>query len=134
MKVAVPEWQGRVSPVFDVAEQVRLVDVDGEKDRQRVTVSLENTAPHERARRLAELGVHVLVCGAISWLLEALLANKGIRVIPLKCGEVEEILHAFGDGTLEDGRFSMPGCRRQRWCRRNRRYRGGGGQEIEDIR
>ena len=28
MKVAVPDWEGRVSPVFDVARQVLLVDLD----------------------------------------------------------------------------------------------------------
>jgi predicted Fe-Mo cluster-binding NifX family protein len=117
MRVAVPDWQGRVSPVFDVAAQVVLVDLDDEEDDGgRRTESLGNTAPHDRARRLTELGVEVVVCGAISWLLEALLATSGIRVIPLVCGEVEEVVRAFRDGTLGDERFVMPGCRRGRRC------------------
>ena len=82
MKVAVPDWQGRVSPVFDVAEQILLIDVDDE-DGNRQVESLGNTAPYQRAQRLAELGVKVLVCGAISWPLETLLASSGIRVIRL---------------------------------------------------
>ena len=133
MKVAVPDWQGRVSPVFDVAEQVLLVDLDREDDGSRRTESLGTTAPHDRAQRLAELGVNVLVCGAISWPLEALLAASGIRVIPLVCGKVEDVVRAFCDGTLENERFAMPGCCRKRRHARNRRRRGGGGLTTEDT-
>ena len=130
MKVAVPDWQGRVSPVFDVAEQILLVDVDDE-DGNRQVESLGSTGPHQRAQRLAELGVKVLVCGAISWPLEALLASSGIQVIPLVCGEVEEVVQAFRDGTLEDERFAMPGCCRKRRQVRRRHRRGG--PTHEDI-
>lgn len=127
MKIAVPDWEGRVSPVFDVAKQVLLVDLGGEDNGGRYTESLGSLGPHDRARRLAELGVNVLVCGAISWPLEALLAACGIRVIPLVCGEVDEVVRAFRDGTLENERFVMPGCcRKRRQARRRRRYRGGG--------
>lgn len=114
MRVAVTDWHGRVSPVFDVAEQVRLVDLAGEDDGSQRTESLGSLASHDRARRLAELGVNVLVCGAISWPLEALLAAKGIRVISLVCGDVEEVVKAFRNGTLEDEQFAMPGCCRSR--------------------
>lgn len=84
MKVAVPDWEGRVSPVFDVARQVLLVDLDGDENHgRRYVESLGSLGPHDRARRLAELGVDVLVCGAISWPLETLLTASGIRVVPL---------------------------------------------------
>ena len=115
MRIAVPDWQGRVSPVFDVAEQVLLVDLNEEEDSSRRAESLGSTAPHDRARRLTKLGVDVVVCGAISWLLEALLTNSGIRVIPLVCGEVEEVVRAFRDAALEEERFAMAGyCRKRR--------------------
>jgi predicted Fe-Mo cluster-binding NifX family protein len=133
MKVAVPDWQGRVSPVFDVAEHVVLVDLDDNQDESQHTESLGNTAPHERARRLSELGVEVLVCGAISWPLEALLTANGIRVIPLICGDVVAVVRAFRDGTLKDERFAMPGCCRKRRQMRNRRRRRGDGLTTEDI-
>ena len=121
MRLAVPDWQGRVSPVFDVAEQVLLVDLDGPPESSQRMKPLGSTAPHDRARRLAELGVDVIVCGAISWPLESLLTTGGIRVIPLVCGEVEEVVRAFREGTLEDERFAMPGCYRKRQQVRNRR-------------
>ncbi len=127
MKVAVPDWEGRVSPVFDVARQVLLVDLDDEDNGVRHTESLGSLGPHDRARRLADLGVNVLVCGAISWPLETLLTASGIRVVPLICGNVEEVVRAFREGTLENERFAMPGCcRKRRQARHRRRYRGGG--------
>jgi len=126
MRVAVPDWEGRVSPVFDVAKQVLLVDLGHPDNGNRRWETLGTALPHERARRLAELGVQVLVCGAISWPLEALLAAAGIRVVPLICGEVEEVVRAFRDGTLENERFMMPGCCGKRQQARRRRHRGGG--------
>ena len=67
MKVAVPDWQGRVSPVFDVAEQVLLVDLNDDEDGSQHTESLGSPSLQQRAQRLAELRVDVLLCGAISW-------------------------------------------------------------------
>ncbi len=129
VKIAVPEWQGRVSPVFDVAARVLLVELSGEVEHdQRQTESLGSTAPHERVRRLVELGVDVLVCGAISWPLQALLAAGNVRVIANICGPVDEVVMAFRQGTLEDGRFAMPGCCRKRRHTQQRRRRGGGCQ------
>lgn len=121
MKIAIPTWQGRVSPVFDVAEQTLLVSLNGQEESDRSLESLRGMALHKRAGRLAELGVNVLLCGAISWQLETLLTTGGIKVISLVCGDVEEVLRAFRDGTLKNEQFAMPGC-----CGRMRRGRGRG--------
>ncbi|MBN1394642.1 MAG: NifB/NifX family molybdenum-iron cluster-binding protein [Pirellulales bacterium] len=121
MKIAAPTWRGRISPVFDVAEQVLLVTLDGQTESDRCTESLRGLVLHERAERLAKLGVNVLLCGAISWQLETLLLNGGVKVISLICGDVEEVIQAFRNGTLKYEQFAMPGC-----CGRMRRGRGRG--------
>jgi predicted Fe-Mo cluster-binding NifX family protein len=118
-RVAVPEWRGRVSPVFDVAEQVRVVDIDRQGIGHSRSWSLTGSTLHERARQLANLHIDVLICGAISWPLEALLTAQAIQVISFVCGEIEEVLQAFRDGTLPSERFAMPGC-----CRRRQQVRG----------
>lgn len=127
MRVAVPEWQGRVSPVFDVAEHVILVDVDDASRLDRQWESMRSLSPRERARRLAEWEVDVLICGAISRSLSGELAARGVQVVPLVCGDVHEVLQAYRDGTLEEERFMMPGCGRMRRRGRRRRSRRGGG-------
>lgn len=126
MKVAIPRWRGRVSPVFDVAGNVLVVEVDDGVERARRDVVFDVEDPQGRAARLTETGANVLVCGAISWPLEMAVSAAGIEVIPQTCGDVECVLTAFIDGRLNQGAFLMPGC-----CGRRRRFQGGrrgGGQ------
>jgi len=126
MKIAVPVWQGRVSPVFDVAGQVLLVEWNGAGRQSRREEVLAEQSPDRRAARLAEWGVTTLICCAVSRPLEILLAAYKIQMISQVCGEVEEVLQAFRTGTLESERFAMPGrCRRGRGRGRGRCRRGG---------
>ena len=94
MKVAIPHWQGRVSPVFDVAGNVLVVEIDGGSERARQEVVFNVDGPQARAARLTEAGADVLVCGAISKPLEVAVSAAGIEVIPQTCGEVGSVLRA----------------------------------------
>ena len=127
MNIAIPYWQDRVSPVFDVAGNLLLVTVDNGAVTARTTVSLTDAATvHARIERLRELGVDVLICGAVSWVLESGLTAAGIRVFARTCGEVEEVLSAWLGGELDEHVYGMPGCGGRR--RRRRCGRGGGGR------
>ncbi len=119
MRVGIPTWCGRISPVFDVARCLILVDVERGSEIHREGVTIEATEPTRRAKRLAELGVNTLICGAISASLEASLVSADVGVIPHACGPVDVVLRAFLAGRLADNAFLMPGC-----CERRRRIRG----------
>jgi len=123
MRIAIPSWQGRVSPVLDTAGAILLVELARDGQRSQAEISLLVGGVFERARSLVELGPDVLICGAISWPLEAALRSAGIRVIPYTCGEVEQVLSAFLDGRLDQGAFLMPGCCGRRRRRGGRRWR-----------
>lgn len=125
MRVAIPIWQGRVSPVFDVAGQLLLVDADNALEQSRREETLADEEPGRRAERLADLGVTTLVCGAISQPLLLLLEAKGIEVVSRVCGEVDEVLAAFLAGGLCADRFAMPGCCGRMQRGRQGRCRGG---------
>ena len=114
MRLAIPVRNDRVSPVFDTAGRVLLLDLaDGiEQARQLVEVA-QASFPTERAKRLAELGVNVLVCGAISRPLAGLLSAAGIIVIPWVSGALEEVLRAYLTDRLSDPCWCMPGCGRR---------------------
>ena len=124
MKVAIPQWNGRVSPVFDVAGSLLLVDVADGQELRREEGTLTASDPLQRAKEVAQFEAEVLICGAISLPLEAALAFTGVQVIPFTCGRVEDVLAAFIDGRLEQGAFWMPGCRGRRRQFRARRRRG----------
>jgi len=121
MKAAVPVWQGRVSPVFDVAGQLLLVELAEGVEVCRREYRLPDADPQQRAAQLAELQVETLICGDISQPLEALLAENGIRVHGRVCGNVDDVLKAFAAGVLGDSQYAMPGCCGQQ----RRRFRGG---------
>jgi len=117
MKIAIPHWRGRVSPVFDVAANVLVAEINGSVERGRQDVSFDAEEPQARAARLAQTGADVLICGAISRPLEMAVSATGVEVIPQICGDVERVLAAFIGGRLDQDAFLMPGC-----CGRRRRF------------
>ena len=113
--IALPNCQGRVSPVFDLAARLLLVDVrDGAESMRKEVVLFEKT-PEGIVRNLRELRIKVLICGAISIGLQQALQQIGIRVVAEICGEIESVLAAFRAGRLNSPKFIMPGCCSRRW-------------------
>ncbi|HDQ40825.1 MAG TPA: hypothetical protein ENN39_07350 [Desulfonatronum sp.] len=109
MIIALAHWQGRISPVFDVSQQLLLVSREACWPHQRRMVQLLYEQPQARAREVAGLGVHVLLCGAVSKMLATALTNEGVRVVGFLCGEVEDVLDAFLSRRLHQSRYRMPG-------------------------
>ena len=123
MKLAIPHWQGRISPVFDVAAHVLVVEIDAGRELNRHDVAFNVEEPRARAVQLAGTGTNVLICGAISDPLETALSAVDIEVIPHVCGDLESVLTAFVEGRLNHDAFLMPGC-----CGRRRRAGAGHGR------
>jgi len=123
MKIAIPHWQSRISPVCDEARHFLVVNVtnDQEVSRSELEMTLPGTDLVGRAAQLLDAGVKTVICGAISKALETMLLGVGIEVVAQVCGNVEDVLQAFQTGKLEQDRFALPGCAR----RRHRRHRNG---------
>jgi predicted Fe-Mo cluster-binding NifX family protein len=119
-KVAFAAWSGRVAPVFDVARHVRLVEVESGNVLSETEETLPTGPVHAKGRRLAELGVKALVCGAVSRPVFSLIAAYDIRVIPFVAGDLEEVIQAYLHGKLETDVFAMPGFCGRRGRRRRR--------------
>lgn len=103
--------------MLDVAENFLLAEVGAGEEIGRQEISLSTFDASQRVRQLQQVGAEVLICGAISRPMKLALDAAGIRVIPLMCGQVEEVLAAFAAGRLDSGDFAMPGC-----CRRRRQF------------
>ena len=125
MRVAIPQWEGRVSPVFDVAGNLLLIDLEHGIEIARRNVVMTDDIPAGRAQRMVAMGINALVCGAVSRPLELALLHSGIQVISQICGDVEQVLDAYRNGRIGQPMFFMPGCRG--YQRRFRRGRRGGG-------
>ncbi len=122
MKVAFPVWNHRISPVFDTAQRLMVVTVeDGDEINRREWVLKENDF-WDRVKQLQELGVEILLCGAISQSLENAIQTQGIQVISQVCGFADEILQAFLTDQIFHPQYQMPGCcgKRNHRCRHGR--------------
>ncbi len=111
MKVALPVWNSRISPLFDVARRVVLAELDGGKEAARREEAISEAFPPRKVSRLQELGVQVLICGGITWQLAQLVEASGIKLIPCVAGSVSEVLEACLAGNLSSSRFFIPGVR-----------------------
>lgn len=121
--ISIPVWGDRVSPVFDYATRILVVKTEKGVECSRFETSLDGPFLAERINKLKSLGVHTLVCGAISRPLHYMLINAGIEVIPWISGSVNEVLEAFLKGKLYDVRFFMPGSKWY-WAKGHGRRRG----------
>jgi len=126
MKVAMPVYQGNISNVFDFAYTLLIVDIENGAEKNRCEVALLRQSLPQRAGQLKNLGVDVLVCGAISKALTNMVTASGIQVLSYVTGRVDDVLQAYLTGKLVQPQFAMPGCwpgarkgfgRRQRACR-----------------
>lgn len=122
MKLALAVWNGRVSPVFDAAGHLLVLEAEGDRIVRRREEDLAADEPHHKAARLAELGVETLICGAVSRPLAEMIAARGVRLIPFVAGGTDEVVAAFLAGALPAPDLTMPGC-----CGRRMRFRGGRG-------
>jgi len=119
MKIVIPYWQGRVSPVFDTANRAMLFSFEGGLEVLRENRDLLCKDPLSKAREVSRFGADVLICGAISRPFESALQAAGVKTLAFICGDLDDVVSAFMNKTLTD-HFLMPGC-----CRRRRiRSRG----------
>jgi predicted Fe-Mo cluster-binding NifX family protein len=131
MIIAIPTWDGNVSPVLDVARELLVVECNLREESARREILLAEMDICRRADMIRGLELDTLICGALSRPLELLLSAAGIRLLTHICGPVEAVLEAHLDGSLSEGAFRMPGCCGRRRNRRGHRGNRGAGFEPE---
>ena len=128
MRVAIPVWNGIISPVFDTAQFLTVYKCSSGVPVADHTSSI----PPDPAGKLDCLvqNADVLICGAISQSLEHDLRERNIQVHPWVMGNGEDIVRAYICGQIGEYEYSMPGCahRRRHGCgMRGRGCRNGRG-------
>jgi predicted Fe-Mo cluster-binding NifX family protein len=113
MRIAVPIWEDKVSPVLDTAAKLLILETLDKKKISRTEAFLNEAEIPKRCFRIQKLDIDVLICGAISRPFSEILAAAGINIIPGISGAVEEIVAAYFGGTLNQSKYSMPGCRQK---------------------
>ncbi len=108
MRIAFSTWKKRISPVFDVSGEIRLVDIEVGKKIREACSSLPKGL--DRCLWLTRHGVDILVCGAISNHLQTRLEYMKIHVYPFVAGDTSKIVKACIENSFNIENFAMPGC------------------------
>lgn len=124
MKIAFAYWEQRIAPVFDTARHVLVLELtDNLTISNKQEFLLEEQALN-KILQLQNMGVEVLVCGAVSRFVCEIILNHGIKVFAFVAGDLQAVVNAWLQGEIEHERFAMPGCRGRRRMRcRQRRMR-----------
>ncbi|MBN1473686.1 MAG: NifB/NifX family molybdenum-iron cluster-binding protein [Syntrophaceae bacterium] len=124
MKVALSVFKDSISTVFDVSQQLLVLEINGAGEQKRTMVKLETIDPIRRASQLSEEGINVLICGAISMPMQASVSARNILVYPFVRGKVEDVISAYRYGKLGQAVYALPGCRRRGYGGSRGRNRG----------
>jgi len=108
-RTAVPVFMGRVSPVLDTCTQLFMLESDGKKKTACKTISIKGSSIFERASEFQKLGIGSVICGAVSDSFYNLLREGAIDLICGVTGDIDDVIDAYRNGTLEQPRFRMPG-------------------------
>lgn len=129
MKVAIPIDGHSVAATFDFACQLLIVTCRNGILTDRLVVDIPQRLPSLRAAQLKEYAVNILLCGAISNPLAAMVWHQGINITCGISGDTETILQEYLRGGAFLSRYTLPGFSEKAWrgcCRRSRRrFRGG---------
>lgn len=117
MKVLITVWNGRISPVFDVAKEGLLINVENGEVVSKSSVSIiYGTCMHKVDFIISEK-IDVVICGAVSRRVEMELISKGVVVHSFISGYVDEVITGLIENRLYGLKFAMPGCGRGKRCR-----------------
>lgn len=109
-RIAIPIRDDCVSPAFDFARRLLLVEFEDGREVGRSETALVSEPNAQRAARLLELQVKLLICGAISRDLARWVSGVGIEILSYVSGPIDEVMKAFAAGRLAEPRFVLPGC------------------------
>lgn len=109
MKIAVTVWGNRISPVFDSARTVLVAEVKDNKVVEKRYESIDwDAAPVPET--LKDMGVSVLICGAISRIPANGIISSGISLIPFVTGNAAQVLNMYLNNDPVPPSCFMPGC------------------------
>ena len=115
MKIAVPVWENRVSPVLDTADRIRIFEASEGTIVSNREVFIGGKTLFEVAHDICD-NADVLICAALSRSLESCLLSAGLEIHPWFMGDAERLVEMFAEGSVPGPEYFMPGCRGNRYA------------------
>ena len=113
IRLAIPIFRSRVSPVLDSCTSVLLVDVEKNREIERKEIYLDELSLTERVTIFQKSRVRTVICGGISDILQNMLRSLDIALVPGIAGEVDQVVAAYLSKGLDKPQFRMPGFQKE---------------------
>jgi len=108
MRVAIPRYNGRISPRFGFTQDILIVDLVGTDIRSQEILPMDRHLPHEIPNMLSGKGVEVVLTGGMNLQFQNLFRAHGIKVLWGLIGTPEEALDAYLAGDITPGMGLCP--------------------------
>jgi len=99
--IAIPVFEERISPLLDVSERFVLFEVKGSEVTQKIAINISAETDRLRIQKLKEIGVAVIISGAVSRYLSYIISETGIKHVPWISGPVDEVIKSYLNNTLQ---------------------------------
>lgn len=109
MKISITIWGNRISPVFDVASELLVADIENKRVKEKTYISFDPGIPLELIRTLKQAQISILICGAISTQPAELIVQNDIKLISFATGNTLKLLNSFARTGKIEPKFMMPG-------------------------
>jgi len=98
--IAMPIFEERISPLLDVSETFVIYEVNNRKITQRAVININAMSERMRIQKLKEIGVSLIISGAVSRYLSYIISGCDIKHIPWASGPVDEVIESYLNDTL----------------------------------
>jgi len=109
IRIAIPIFHHRVSPVLDTCTRLLIIDYEGQAEVDRREVAFDMYSTSERFEIVKKLNPDAVICCGISDVFDRMLQAAGIRLICGIAGDVQQVAEAFLGNRLDAPCFRMPG-------------------------
>jgi predicted Fe-Mo cluster-binding NifX family protein len=113
-RVAIPVFEKRVSPLFDVAGEFVIYDINDTNIINSEYFQKHDFSVTSTICLLKERKINLVICSAISKCSSRMITNLNIEVISGIIGAVDDVIAAYVQKKLKNEKFIMPGCLRRR--------------------
>ena len=116
--LAVPVFQERVSPLLDVSRNFALYEIQNGDIKQKIHINIHEDSESLRIEKLKELGVSVIISGAVSCFVSDIIRGKGMKLISWTNGPVDSIVKSYIAGNINECIVEKKKCgkRRRKRC------------------
>ena len=129
--IALPVFQERVSPLMDVSDRYIIYETENGEIKQRVIITISTESGPQRIEKLKDIGVNTIICGAVSGHVAHKVGEKGMRLVSMIYGPIDEVIERYLNNTLTTFIPGPAGC-----TGRKKRRRGAcaGGKGLKGTR